>query len=407
MLKSNGSFCNDLSSFNNLLKVNSKIQIENDNIIFNTKKFDYSNITNNVKDRNQHYFKLSICSNNDKDISDLLELLKTIREVIYKADAHINVLWDDISNFYSIQAYPEINKIENLLRKLITTFMLINLGMDWSKEATPNEIKTPNQRGSTKENSNVNFLHDTDFIQLADFLFKAYPTKDINILFKEFKKAKKIEDLDLPTLQEFVPRSNWDRYFKSYVDCEDEYLNKNWAKLYELRCKVAHNSFLSKTDFEEIIKLTKELEEKFLKAIDNIDAIIVPPSEQSSVIENVIISQNEKLEEFFKFWNMTVNAVEKLYVRKCKSLEKQYRVRDLVNELNSKEVLSDAFNEQITSIGIFYNKITEKPEKITSEEVHEMTEKIKDFYLWEVWVNTTFEDEEDDAKKEDNDNAVK
>lgn len=393
ILKSNGSFCNDISSFNNLLSVNSLIKIEDENIIYNQKKFQYFNVTNIVKEKNQHYFKLCIISTNDDDIEDFQNLLKIIREVIYKADAHINILWDDISNYYSIKAYPEINKIENLLRKLITTFMLINLGLDWSKEATPSEVKTQNKRGATKESPNANFLHDTDFIQLADFLFKPYSNKDIHILFKELKKVKSIEELDLTNLKEFIPRSNWDRYFKIYVDCEDEYLNKNWNKLYDYRCKVAHNSFVSKSDYFDIEIIVNDLEEKFVKAIDNIDTVIVPQSEKSGLIENVLSNHNEKFEVYFKNWNLISNAIKKLYVKNCGEIPENYRIRELVESLVKKQILNESFFNNLQQLGIFYNLIVEDPEKISEQDIEKMNKQIEQFYIIEIVFDQTFNDD--------------
>ncbi|MFG3826309.1 hypothetical protein ACGI6H_34825, partial [Escherichia coli] len=50
------------------------------------------------------------------------------------------IIWDDISKYYSIQAYPLIHEIENLMRKLITKFMIHNVGLSWTKDSVPKEF---------------------------------------------------------------------------------------------------------------------------------------------------------------------------------------------------------------------------------------------------------------------------
>jgi hypothetical protein len=53
--------------------------------------------------------------------------------------------------------------------------MLTNVGINWTNETVPVEIKQSiNRKGKTQYYTN--FLHETDFIHLADFLFKAYQT---------------------------------------------------------------------------------------------------------------------------------------------------------------------------------------------------------------------------------------
>ena len=60
-------------------------------------------------------------------------------------------------------------------------------------------------------------------------------------------------------LLQYVPKSNWDRYFSNIVECEGEYILKRWNTLYELRCKIAHNKIVIKKDYERITCLIKEV----------------------------------------------------------------------------------------------------------------------------------------------------
>lgn len=358
LFKSAGSFCDRIDTFNKLLETTSDLIIKDKQLLFAEKMFDYEIVSNEVKDQDQRYFKIKLSSADEKLIPTFLSLLKIIREQVYRGNGAISVLWDDISTYYSIRAYPEINKIENLLRKLITTFMLTNVGLNWANETIPNEIKSSvNKKGKSAQQLN-NFIHDTDFIQLADFLFKSYQTKDIQNLYKLIKDAKKSDDLDFEDLKEYLPKSNWDRYFKSHVDCEDDFLNKKWTRLSELRCLVAHNNLLSKLEYEEIIEHVSVLSEKLQGAIDSIDQIIIPVEEQAQVIESSVKAIDERLSEFLSTWKTIEKDIRDVYIKKGLGEQgKVYNIRIMIKELINTGILLPEFLEKLDPIGAFRNKL--------------------------------------------------
>ena len=86
-------------------------------------------------------------------------------------------------------------------------------------------------------NQNNGLLYRLDFIELSDFLFKEYPLKSDLSELKKYIKEKR--DIPFSLAENFVPKSNWDRYFKDIVSVEGAHLKKQWEKLYELRCKIA------------------------------------------------------------------------------------------------------------------------------------------------------------------------
>lgn len=389
MIKHKGSFCNNIKSFNKLLETNSLITIKENKLIFNKKEFGYEIFSSDVKDKEQRYFKIKISGVDDSIIPDFIDLLKIIREQAFRADGNINILWDDISNYYSIQAYPSINRIENLMRKLLTTFMLTNIGVNWTNETLPSEVKSTLKKKNKEENSNL--LHETDFIQLAEVLFKSYATQDISNLFKQLKNCMDISELSLEKLKEFIPKSNWERYFKTFVNCEDEYLNKKWTRLYELRCIIAHNNLLSKNDFEEIYLLVSELEPKIQEAIDSIDKIIIPKEEKEQVIENVVTAIDERNKEFLSIWRDVVDEVRELYIAKQLGTSEQKVIfKKMVVELIEKDILSQEFLSEVEPIGIFRDSIIKLQDKIKQEEIDHMTEQIKKFYNKYIFLESPF-----------------
>lgn len=385
--KIKGNFLENISSFNHLLMANSLISINEKKLVFREVGFEYDLVCHEIPDKSQRLFKVNLSTDKTENIELLTEILKIIREFIYRTDGKISIIWDDISNYYSIKAYPEINKIENLLRKLITYFMISNFGVEWTEESIPVEIKTNIKHTRDKNN----FLHDTDFIQLADFLFKPYSNKSVEILFKDLKSLKNPETSNNLYYEQFVPKSNWERYFNNVVNCEDGYLLKNWNRLYELRCLIAHNSFISKDDYEEVVNIVNNLSEKFENAISAIDAIIIPQEEKEAVIESVLTAKNELVNQFFEQWRNIYEEVSKLYKKSgFNDVANDYPLKKMVEELIEKEVLNEDFLRDIEPIGNLRNKVLHLGEEITDNEIAEATAIAKSFYVHKILFEEPF-----------------
>lgn len=232
---------------------------------------------------------------------------RAIRKLLHMAsNGNVQNLWDDISFYYSKISYPHIHEIENLMRKLITKFMLTNVGLSWAKDTIPEDIrKSPRQE---KSGSTNNYLYEIDFIQLSDFLFSEYRTLEISALIKKISEIK-TQTVEMSEISDFIPKSNWKRYFEPHVDCDATYLESRWKRLYELRCKIAHNNAFSKTDHELTIELSKEVKEKLEKAIQSLDAISVPEEEREELVESVIGHANQEAATIFNlWWNQGINS---------------------------------------------------------------------------------------------------
>ena len=161
-----------------------------------------------------------------------------------QAEGEVETLWNDLSSHYAQKAYPLIHEIENLMRRLIANFMLVTVGREWVKETLPKVVDDAVKASKRKEGDRdyLNVLHTVDFIHLGALLFDAYSKGTPQELHVKLKDAKNGDDLK--ALQEFIPESNWNRYFAKLVDWEDGQLKSRWEKLYLLRCKVAHNALI-------------------------------------------------------------------------------------------------------------------------------------------------------------------
>lgn len=312
------SFCSNLSSFNNLIKSNSEITINSNVIKYRGLNVEYSVQTEELSDSNQRYFHLKLKISNTVDISIFEDLLKNIRVILAKAaSAKVETLWDDISFYYANKAYPLIHQIENLMRKLITKFMLTNVGIGWTKEAIPDVVKeSVKRKGKEKPENSPDYLYETDFIQLANFLFEPYQSVSSEKLTEKLKSISNVNELTLDDLMLYVPKSNWERYFSNIVECEHEFLEKRWKRLYELRCKIAHNNRMNKDDFLMTEKLVLEIKEKLQSAIDNLDKITISSEDKESIAESMVKTRNELTGRFIASYKNLEEAMVNLLENK-------------------------------------------------------------------------------------------
>ncbi|HHQ6536303.1 TPA: hypothetical protein ACSTJY_001647 [Serratia fonticola] len=308
LMNTSDSFCNTNDSFNSLLKSNSEIKIKNNQLHFKNSSFHYKLTSGDINEQqgSSRYFNVKLRTDdiNSSNTELLTELIRQVKIIIGKiTDYPAQTIWDDLSYYYSVQAYPLIHEIENILRKLITKFMLVNVGASWPRDSIPDALKTSSREGARTPSSrdrtnNHNILYDTDFIKLSDFLFEEYREFDVSELIKKLKNltlnpnesTKELEDV-----LKFIPKSNWDRYFSSHINCADVFLKKKWTRLYELRCQIAHNNTFSKANLEETIKIISEIKPFLEEATEKLEDIVVPTQEKENLVDSIELKEIDEL----------------------------------------------------------------------------------------------------------------
>ena len=182
-VEGNEGFCDSKESFNNLLKINSNIKIENNTIIYDRLNINFKNLLYNVE---KNIFDISFSINNDDidKINIFEKFLRCIKEILNKiSPGEIQVLWDDISLYYSKKAYPIINDIETLMRKLLTKFMTIKVGENWDKENIPEKV-AQSIKSKDSNKCSYGYFYNANFIDLSYFLFNGYRNKNTDNLIK-------------------------------------------------------------------------------------------------------------------------------------------------------------------------------------------------------------------------------
>lgn len=290
-----GCFCDNEPAFNSLLQVDTQIVIDKNTLTFTQKsksiEVEYSLQTDEIKDKKQRYFHIKLVAKSEDEIELFTSLVRVIRKIVERLNSNISInnVWDDISRYYIIRAYPLINEVENVMRKLIQKFMIVNVGMDWVNETMPADLKKKiGEKAEKNKSKNIleDTLHNADFIQLSAFLFNKRRGKDFSKLDKLLSEKKADETITFGELAEdFLPISNWDRYFSKLINYKGELLAEKWDKLYELRNKIAHNKSFTKSELNEVRELSSELIEKINETIIELDKIELNTEQKEIIVK--------------------------------------------------------------------------------------------------------------------------
>jgi len=312
IIEADTPFCSDRTSFNNFLQSNADIKISKNSLRHRSFESIDELKGGEAEGQKNRFFHIKLECKSDDQIEEFQESLKAVRSLLHKvSEKKPQVLWDDVSFYYAQKAYPLIHQIENMMRKLITKFMLTNVGLGWTREAMPEDLRK-GSRGEGSE-SNNNYLYETDFKDLSTFLFDEYRTDDIKALNQKIRSLE-ADAILVSELKPFIPRSNWERYFREHVNCEATYLQGRWEKLYKFRCKIAHNNTFTREDFAQTITLIGEVSPKITEAIANLDSIEVPEDERDELAEKVAIKTSTMYGEYIQRWKEIEGILFSLYL---------------------------------------------------------------------------------------------
>lgn len=378
VINSKETFCKSVSSFNNLLQSYDNVSINGNKLDFEGTELEYDVQFGEIKEDSQRFFHVKLKCENKDNLDKFKLLLKSVRTLLTKAsEKPPEILWDDLSSELANKAYPIVHEIENMMRKLITKFMLTTIGLAWTKDTVPKEVSESIK--TKKPNTSQNYLYEADFIQLSNFLFKEYSTANSRKLVEKLGAVSDINELELTELKELVPQSNWERYFSPIVDCKSEYLQTRWEKLYELRCMVAHNKFLGADDYDEICRVTKEVKDKITQAIENLDKVHVSEEQKEDVAENIASSMNSLYGEFIRSWNMVQELLMHLYSMSLNGDEnsplnksRMMNARSLVTPMIAKGVIPKEFGPVIYELNDLRNAVVHHSDlKISENSLYE------------------------------------
>lgn len=294
LVTNDDSFCNNKKAFIDFLKVDSLISISGKSLSYKkslkskpliTVKFDVE--TKNIPSNKERYFIIALENMDENLVDEFYEVSNKIKELskrINPGSTVINVLWDDIGRYYAHKSYPLINEVENVMRKLISKFMLINVGMNWSKETIHPDLAKKIERFDD-DDTYINDLYKLDFINLSEVLFKKKRDISLDELDRLLLKTD-FDNNDQDKIKKYLPKSNWEKYFSEILGKDSLSLEKKWELLYKLRNKVAHNRFLTRKDFEKIKGLTFEVKEILSTAMNKLGEIDLNEEDKTLILSD-------------------------------------------------------------------------------------------------------------------------
>lgn len=326
------------------LEILEDIKNKNEKLIFNKEEYIYELYTNKIEDKKERYFHLKIKSDNIKDFKKHEEFLRKLRKISNDNKFEVEILRDDLPLYYSKEAYILINKLENHMRKFIKYFLITKLGINWVEESSPKEIE---KAIKDKENRDRDRLKRLDFDELGDFLFKKYSKKNISDLQKLINEK---EDIEKSELMEFIQKSNWEKYFKQNINCQNEYLKTRWEKLNEHRNNIAHNKTFNEDDLNYVKKTCEEVNNKLAEAFNKIDEIKTEDIDKISmakVLENQeltslekIMAQYEAMQPYYEQQTERIKAIEKMIKNQdLAQFEKVYEAMQPYYEQQARKII--------------------------------------------------------------------
>lgn len=247
----------------------------------------YVDTSNTLNDLIESAFLINVWSSNFEQLEKFrFKLIKHLKAKL--SFSNLKVLKDDVSAKVAVDIYPLVNEVENALRRYITKFFTLKIGVNWWNTNFPKQLI--DKIKVRKENDNIfsGFVDlDVsliDFNDLGEVIYKhvAGFNKQENIMNK-IMQANSPEDLaklkgDLQT--------NYNKFFKTAF--QDNQFEKKWRELFSIRNKVAHNIYFSMEELRAAERLHDELMYIISNAESGIDEFRFSITEQEAIREATI-----------------------------------------------------------------------------------------------------------------------
>jgi hypothetical protein len=300
IIKQEDTFCDSDEAFLRFLGVDSSIVIspEKKELTFQTKKktkfkVSYTLTGGLVPSKKERFFKLTLSTEHEDKLNEFTELTINLENVTKRlhSDVGINVLWNDIARKYAITGYEAINEVENLLRRLITSFMLINVGYDWYKFHIPKSVE---DRDAHLKQNYSDYLHQTYFSDLKTILFEGQRDpqfRDIGEvqLYVQRAIAEKKTELKVEDLKGVIATSLWEKYFAKDTNYKKQDLENDLESLNTFRNEIAHNRHISREMLGKVQAISKKIIQTLKLEIEDLPNKVLSREEQEFQIGRELV----------------------------------------------------------------------------------------------------------------------
>lgn len=273
-----------------------------------------------------------------------LEKLKLkIKKCISRDWERIIWLVDKDSECLSICLYPQIYKVENLMRELINEVMTKQYGISWWDSYAPANIKKKHSDRLREYKSKVPSFNDVDerlmSIDIDDLgaliqhkRYKWNPTYNERISsllngVQSYNEGTVREEL---FKQRVVETDLWAEQFSKYLP---EDFNDRYAVFTRDRNHIMHNKLIDRAAFRAINESVEAIEQDLVKAVEK--------------VQNEILSNEEKNE---------IEKQKQIEQQMLEELDHECRENDANVSIRDRYEIEELFQDSITSV---LNKIEE------------------------------------------------
>lgn len=218
-----------------------------------------------------YYLDVTVSGKRKAQIIECLEYIQTTLDKSDIEDYYTQIVsYDAVSEYYCNRIYPELNRLERNLRKLLFSIYIANFGREYYQATISTELQTK-AKGIIQAKGNAeakeiarlkNFFYSLEFNDIQELLFKPRWTdideqKKADFL-ETHKDLSKLSDGELrKAFSETAPKSDWDRFFvdkMSHVDVQ--FLI---SELRKSRNNIAHCKFFYKPEYDACRKVIDKL----------------------------------------------------------------------------------------------------------------------------------------------------
>lgn len=259
-------------------------------------------LTGKVVENNPETAKISILVKVEGEDSLEAFRLPLIKHLKDEKFDFLYILTDEVSKGMSESLYPKINEIENLLRKYLTTFFATRLGPKWwddiAVEDFNKKVKDRKSNETFFSTHTINGKEETlvvtksfmiDFKDLGEIIYRiSAGNLNSNDITKQIEKLDESDTANLVTavtnLKNDV-KTNIKKYFPEFEKIK---FQEKWEFLYHIRNKVAHNSLMSKADFDTATNYVTEITDFLKKQNEELNNLQFDPEEVATYQESII-----------------------------------------------------------------------------------------------------------------------
>ena len=266
-----------------------------------------------------------------------LEKLKIrIKKCISRDWERIIWLVDKDSECLSIYLYPQIYKVENLMREVINEVMTKQYGISWWDSYAPANIKKKHSDRLKEYKSKVPSFNDVDerlmSIDIDDLgalvqhkRYKWNPTYDerINSLLNGVQSYNEGIVREELFKQRVVETDLWAEQFSKYLP---EDFNDRYAVFTRDRNHIMHNKLIDRAAFKTIKESVEQIEQDLMEDIKK--------------VQNEILSNEEKIE---------IERQKQIELQMLEELDHECRENDANVSIRDRYEIEELFQDSITS----------------------------------------------------------